>query len=99
MRRFTTTADLKDVAVVRHRERQCGSSRRAVIASTARSGAAVDTPALEPQRAVQGQPAHGDEGAGQLHQAKGMIYSPAHGDTAFTVPLFDDFMKRIMPRP
>ena len=30
--------------------------------------------------------------------AKGMIYSPAHGDTAFTVPLFDDFLKRIMPR-
>jgi hypothetical protein len=29
--------------------------------------------------------------------AKGMIWSPAHGDTAFTVPLFDDFMKRIMP--
>ncbi len=29
--------------------------------------------------------------------AKGMIYSPAHGDTAFTVPLFDDFMKRIVP--
>ncbi|MBE0593811.1 MAG: hypothetical protein IH616_15570 [Gemmatimonadales bacterium] len=28
---------------------------------------------------------------------KGMIYSPAHGDTAFTVPLFDEFMKRIMP--
>ncbi len=28
--------------------------------------------------------------------AKGMIFSPAHGDTAFTVPLFDDFMKRIM---
>ena len=28
---------------------------------------------------------------------KGMIYSPAHGDTAFTVPLFDGFMKRIMP--
>jgi hypothetical protein len=27
--------------------------------------------------------------------AKGMIYSPAHGDTAFTVPLFDEFMKRI----
>jgi hypothetical protein len=23
---------------------------------------------------------------------KGMIYSPAHGDTAFTVPLFDQFM-------
>ena len=31
--------------------------------------------------------------------AKGMIYSPAHGDTAFIVPLFDDFMKRIMPQP
>lgn len=29
---------------------------------------------------------------------KGMIYSPAHGDTAFTVPLFDDFMKRQIPR-
>ncbi len=29
--------------------------------------------------------------------AKGMIYSPAHGDTAFTVPLFDEFMKRVLP--
>lgn len=29
---------------------------------------------------------------------KGMIYSPAHGDTAFTVPLFDQFMKRVMPQ-
>jgi hypothetical protein len=29
--------------------------------------------------------------------AKGMIFSPAHGDTAFTVPLFDGFMKRTMP--
>jgi len=29
--------------------------------------------------------------------AKGMIYSPHHGDTAFTVPLFDEFMRRIMP--
>jgi hypothetical protein len=27
---------------------------------------------------------------------KGMIYSPAHGDLAFTVPLFDEFMKRAM---
>jgi hypothetical protein len=25
-----------------------------------------------------------------------MIWSPNHGDTAFTVPLFDEFMKRIM---
>jgi predicted transcriptional regulator len=28
---------------------------------------------------------------------KGMIYSPAHGDNAFTVPLFDGFLKRTMP--
>ena len=28
---------------------------------------------------------------------KGMIYSPAHGDTAFTVPMFEDFLKRVMP--
>jgi hypothetical protein len=27
---------------------------------------------------------------------KGMAYSPAHGDIAFTVPLFDGFMQRIM---
>ena len=30
---------------------------------------------------------------------KGMIYSPAHGDTAFTVPLFEGFIKRTMPAP
>ena len=28
---------------------------------------------------------------------KGMIYSPAHGDIAFTVPLFDEFMRRAIP--
>lgn len=28
---------------------------------------------------------------------KGMIYSPAHGDVAFTVPLFGEFMRRTMP--
>ena len=28
---------------------------------------------------------------------KGMAWSPSHGDTAFTVPLFDEFMRRIMP--
>jgi hypothetical protein len=28
---------------------------------------------------------------------KGMIYSPAHGDMAFTVPLFDEFMRRTIP--
>ena len=27
----------------------------------------------------------------------GMIWSPNHGDTGFTVPLFDQFMQRIMP--
>jgi hypothetical protein len=29
--------------------------------------------------------------------AKGMIYSPTHGDLAFTVPLFDAFMRRAIP--
>lgn len=29
---------------------------------------------------------------------KGMIYSPAHGDMAFTVPLFDEFMVRAIPK-
>ena len=29
--------------------------------------------------------------------AKGMVWSPGHGDTAFTVPLFDGFMRRIVP--
>jgi hypothetical protein len=28
---------------------------------------------------------------------KGMVWSPRHGDTAFTVPLFDGFMRRILP--
>ena len=28
---------------------------------------------------------------------KGVVYSPAHGDVAFTVPLFDGFLKRVMP--
>lgn len=30
---------------------------------------------------------------------KGMIYSPEHGDMAFTVPLFSDFISRVMSRP
>ena len=29
---------------------------------------------------------------------KGMVYSPSHGDMAFTVPLFDAFMRRAMPQ-
>lgn len=28
---------------------------------------------------------------------KGMAYSPSHGEMAFTVPLFDEFMRRAMP--
>jgi len=28
---------------------------------------------------------------------KGMLYSPAYGDMAFTVPLFDEFMRRTIP--
>lgn len=29
--------------------------------------------------------------------SKGMVWSPGHGETAFTVPRFDGFMRRIMP--
>lgn len=29
---------------------------------------------------------------------KGMVYSPSHGEMAFTVPLFDDFMRRAIPQ-
>lgn len=29
---------------------------------------------------------------------KGMIYSPAHGETAFTVPMFDQYLRRVAPR-
>ena len=29
--------------------------------------------------------------------AKGMVYSPQHGETEFTVPLFDEYMCRVMP--
>jgi hypothetical protein len=28
---------------------------------------------------------------------KGMIWSPKHGETVFTVPMFDQFLRRIMP--
>jgi type II secretory pathway predicted ATPase ExeA len=31
--------------------------------------------------------------------AQGMIFSPSHGLTEFTVPLFDEYMKRRMPMP
>ncbi|MDQ3494576.1 MAG: ATP-binding protein [Pseudomonadota bacterium] len=30
---------------------------------------------------------------------KGMLYAPEHGLIAFTVPLFDEFMRRAMPTP
>ena len=29
--------------------------------------------------------------------SKGMIYSRLHGDTEFTVPLFDEFLRREIP--
>jgi hypothetical protein len=29
--------------------------------------------------------------------SKGMICSPNHGNTAYSVPMFDEFMKRIIP--
>jgi hypothetical protein len=29
--------------------------------------------------------------------AKGMVFAPAHGDTAFTVPMFDAYMRRVIP--
>ena len=29
--------------------------------------------------------------------AAGMIYSPRYGEASFTVPLFDEFMKRVQP--
>jgi len=29
--------------------------------------------------------------------AKGMIYSPSHGENSFTVPLFDGYLKRVIP--
>jgi hypothetical protein len=29
---------------------------------------------------------------------KRMIYSPNHGDTEFTIPLFDAFIQRVMPK-
>ena len=40
------------------------------------------------------------EGMGPLRNGlikKGMIWSPSHGDTAFTVPMFDQFMHRAIP--
>ena len=40
------------------------------------------------------------EAAGPLRSGlirKGMIYSPQHGDTAFTAPLFHEYLKRTMP--
>jgi hypothetical protein len=31
------------------------------------------------------------------YDRRGMVYSPAHGDTAFTMPMFDQFLLRQMP--
>jgi hypothetical protein len=27
---------------------------------------------------------------------KGMIWAPKHGETAFTVPLFDEYLRRVL---
>jgi len=35
--------------------------------------------------------------SGQPQVWEGMIYGPAHGDMAFAVPPFDEFMLRAMP--
>lgn len=29
--------------------------------------------------------------------SKGMLWSPGHGDTTFTIPMFDESMQRIIP--
>jgi len=40
------------------------------------------------------------QGVGPVRESllkKALCYSPRYGEIAFTVPLFDEFMKRIMP--
>lgn len=54
-----------------------------------RSGAIADTLGIRVQQA-------GPLRSGLIR--KGMIWSPAHGQTAFTVPMFDRFMRRAMPQ-
>ena len=44
-----------------------------------------------------GVPAASVATVGQQLVNKGMVWSQRHGETAFTVPLFDSFMKRQMP--
>jgi hypothetical protein len=46
-------------------------------------------------------PAGTSRGRGDLalHPQEGMIYSPSHGDTEFTVPLFGEFILRFMECP
>jgi hypothetical protein len=47
--------------------------------------------------AVLGQPASAVAPLRQGLIVKGMIYSPRHGETAFSVPMFDQFLRRTMP--
>lgn len=54
-----------------------------------RSGAIADAMGLKVERT-------GPLRSGLIR--KGMVWSPAHGMTAFTVPMFDAFMRRAMAR-
>jgi hypothetical protein len=47
-------------------------------------------------RHPEGQDQHARPSSVQLDQ-KRMVYSPLHGDIAFTVPLLDVFMRRVIP--
>ncbi len=37
--------------------------------------------------------------AGATRRALRALGGPAHGDTAFTVPMFDEYLRRVMPEP
>ena len=92
--RFLTEADL-DESFFKTRFERCTPSERRYLRAMASLGAG-------PHRS-------GDIAAvlgrtvnvlGMLRSSlmnKGMVWSPSHGDTAFTVPLFDQFMLRVMP--
>jgi hypothetical protein len=86
----------------RVRERSCGAKLWGHHSSEKRYLRAMAEPGADPRRS--------DDISEQLKQkvtalgstrnqliSKGMIWSPNHGDTAFTVPLFDEFMCRILP--
>ena len=59
----------------------------------------LDTPRSGDIAAVMNKEVHQVAPLRQSLIKKGMIYSPAHGDTAFTVPLFAAYMRRTVPFP